>query len=416
MNPEIVIVALVLSGLAVQGWLIRRQMHYLERHSDTPPPEYRAVIDREQHQRAIAYTLDRLRLQGLGLVLEAMLTLLWLAAGALGQLDQWLHAWLENPWLHGLALFGIVYGLNGLVALPLAWYRQFVVEQRHGFNRMDLRTFVADRLKMLLLAILLGAPLLLGLLWIMQHLRHWWLWGGLLLTVVSLLMGWLWPTLIAPLFNRFTPLPQGPLRQRIEELLAQDGFRLQGIFVMDDSRRSGHGNAYFTGFGRSKRIVFYDTLLEQLDEEQILAVLAHELGHYRHHHVLQGLLLSTLLGILLLALAAWLMQWPAFLHLSGVQQPSAASALLAFLLLLPWITVWIEPLLNAWSRRHEYQADAHAARLTRPEWLIQGLLRLYRDNASPVVTDPLYSLFHDSHPPASLRIQHLKRLQHGAST
>ncbi len=416
MNPEILVVALVLSAVAVQGWLIRRQMHYLERHSDTPTPEYRAVIDREQHQRAIAYALDRLRLQGLGLVLEAMLTLLWLAAGVLGQVDRWLHAWLENPWLHGLALFGIVYGINGLVALPLAWYRQFVVEQRHGFNRMDLRTFVADRLKMLLLAILLGAPLLLGLLWIMQNLSHWWLWGGLALAAVSLLMGWLWPTLIAPLFNRFTPLPEGPLRQRIEELLARDGFRLQGIFVMDGSRRSGHGNAYFTGFGQSKRIVFYDTLLEQLDEEQILAVLAHELGHYRHHHVLQGLLLSTLLGILLLALAAWLMQWPAFLHLGGVHQPSAASALLAFLLLLPWITVWIEPLLNAWSRRHEYQADAHAARLTRPEWLIQGLLRLYRDNAAPVVTDPLYSLFHDSHPPASLRIQHLKRLQHGAST
>jgi len=183
---------------------------------------------------------------------------------------------------------------------------------------------------------------------------------------------------------------------------------------MDGSRRSTHGNAYFTGLGHNKRIVFYDTLLEQLDDDQIIAVLAHELGHYRHHHVQKGLLLSTLLGILMLALGAWLMQWPVFLHLGGVIQPTAASALLCFLLLLPWLTVWIEPLLNAWSRRHEYQADAHAARRTDPEWLIQALLRLYRDNAAPVITDSLYSLFHDTHPPASLRIQHLKMLRHGA--
>ncbi|RMG59145.1 MAG: M48 family peptidase [Gammaproteobacteria bacterium] len=415
MGVEQIIVLLVALTTALHLWLDQREARTLRRATDVPSP-WNGQITPEQHQRAVAYHLDRIRLHRWQLLLAATLTLLWLAGGLLGQVDALLRS-LTSDWrLHALGLFAVVFGFNALAELPLDLYRQFDIEQRHGFNRMSPALFFLDRVKLLMLSVLLGAPLLLALLWIMRHVPNWWLWAGLGLGLVSLLMGWIWPILIAPLFNRFSPLPDGPLKARIEALLAREGFHADGIFIIDGSRRSSHGNAYFTGLGKNKRIVFYDTLLETLDDDEILAVLAHELGHYRFHHVQQGIVVSTLLGTLLFWLADQVMHQPAFSHLGGVTTPDEATRLVSFFLLLPWITSWLEPLLNAWSRRHEFQADRHAAHLTHPEWLRRALLKLYRDNATPLVGDRLHSLFHDTHPPARLRLQELDRLQHGAGT
>ena len=301
--------------------------------------------------------------------------------------------------------------ITAFIELPLSAYSTFGIEARFGFNRTNLRTYGLDILKLMLLAVILGVPLLYAVLWLMQRTGGWWwlaVWA--LWLAFSLVITWAYPVLIAPLFNKFSPLADMHLQQRIESLLERCGFTSRGVFVMDGSTRSAHGNAYFTGFGRNKRIVFFDTLMDKLAPEEIEAVLAHELGHFRLRHVLQRLVVSAALSLAGLAVLGGLAASAWFYHGLGVPTASSYMALLLFTLLAPPFLLLSEPLSSAWSRRHEFQADAYASRQADTLALIRALVKLYRDNATTLTPDPLHSAFYDSHPPALTRIARLQEL------
>jgi len=298
--------------------------------------------------------------------------------------------------------------IQGALALPMDLWRTFRLEQRFGFNRTDMAQYVKDKLLGIVLALALGGPLLLAILWLMERAGElWWLYAWALWMAFTLFISWLYPTLIAPLFNKFEPLSEGELKERIQGLVERCGFASKGIFVMDGSRRSAHGNAYFTGFGRNKRIVFFDTLVDSLGVDELEAVLAHELGHFKHRHVQKGLLLSAVMTLLAFAVLGWLMQQAWFYTGLGVEQQSNAAALLLFLMVSPAFTWFLTPL-GAWlMRRHEFQADEYAVNQSGGQPLIRALVKLYQENASTLTPDPLFSAFHDSHPPAPVRIAHI---------
>jgi STE24 endopeptidase len=320
--------------------------------------------------------------------------------------------WQDVALLIAVALIG------GLLGLPFSYYGTFGIEARFGFNRTGRALWFVDLAKSTLLSLLIGVPLIALLLWLMRAAGTlWWLWAWFVFMGFQLLMLVIYPTLIAPLFNKFEPLPEGAMRTRIEALLARCGFTASGLFVMDGSRRSGHGNAYFTGLGRAKRVVFFDTLFNRLNEDEIEAVLAHELGHYKKHHIKKRIVFSALLSLAFLALLAWLMQQPWFFNGLGipVAQVNAAMlrpgvALSLFMLVLPVFLFLFTPLSAAYSRRHEFEADAYAAAQSSAADLEQALVRLYEDNASTLTPDPLHSAFYDSHPPAAIRIAKLRAL------
>ena len=302
-----------------------------------------------------------------------------------------------------------------LLDLPFSIWQTFVIEERFGFNRTRVSTFIADLLKQGLILLLLATPLTWLILWLMASSGPlWWLYVWGVWMGFTLLMIWAYPTFIAPLFNQFKPLADEALRQRIEALLARCGFTSRGIFVMGGSRRSGHGNAYFTGLGRNKRIVFFDTLLESLEPDEVEAVLAHELGHFKRRHVQKRLVSMALMSLAGLALLGWLVGEPAFYQGLGVSEPSLYAGLMLFLLISPVFGIFLTPLMSWMSRKHEYEADAFAAQQAGAADLIRALVKLYRENASTLTPDPLYSAFHDSHPPAPLRVAQLRRLETAA--
>lgn len=300
--------------------------------------------------------------------------------------------------------------IMSLIDLPANAYQTFKIEQRFGFNRMSGSLFLADTGKQLLLSLILGLPLLWVILWLMDNAGQlWWFYAWAVWMGFSLFMMWLYPTVIAPIFNQFSPLEDEQLRQRIEQLLQRCGFKSNGIFVMDGSKRSSHGNAYFTGLGGNKRIVFFDTLLKSLDHDQIEAVLAHELGHFKHRHVTKRLITLAITSLLGLAILGWLMEQTWFFHGLGVSTPSTYMALMLFMLVLPSFTFFLSPLSSVIMRKHEFEADAFAAKQCDAQHLISALVVLYKDNASTLTPDPLYASFHYSHPPAAIRIQHLSQ-------
>ncbi len=411
-------VALCLS-VALRLWLCTRQIRHVARHRDQVPEAFAERISLQAHQRAAAYTVGRVRLS----MIEAMTHAAWLIVlTMLGGL-QWLMAAsafvLPESWdaWRGALLLVIVLMLGGLIDLPFDWWRQFHLEERFGFNRMTPRLFVADLGRSLLLGALLGLPLLAAVLTVMGHSgSNWWLWTWFIWTGFNVMVLLIFPGFIAPLFNRFEPLPEGAVRQRVEALLARTGFAARGLFVMDGSKRSAHGNAYFTGFGAARRIVFYDTLIQQLNPDEIEAVLAHELGHFRLHHLRRRLITMVGGSFLMLALLGWLSAQPWFHAGLGMTPDLAlrdAATLLGFLLAAPVFLSLLAPLASWLSRRDEFAADAFAARLTQPQALIDALLKLYRDNAATLTPDPLYSAVHDSHPPAPQRIGHLQSILRG---
>jgi STE24 endopeptidase len=300
--------------------------------------------------------------------------------------------------------------ISGLLELPFSIYRTFVLEQRFGFNRTTPGRFVADLLLQGGVMLILGGALLAAILWVVMTLGSWWwLAGWLVWMAFSLVLMWLYPTLIAPLFNKFSPMQEGELKGRIQGLLERTGFRSKGLFVMDGSRRSSHGNAYFTGMGKAKRIVFYDTLLKSLSDDEVEAVLAHELGHFHHKHIRHMLILSSLMMLGGFALAGWLMLQSWFYQGLGISSASQASDLLVLMLVLPVFTQFLSPLMAGYQRRHEFQADDFAAAESGAKPMINALVKLYRENAATLTPDPLYSAFHHSHPPAPVRIAHLAR-------
>ena len=408
--PTLVFIGLIAAGLAVQSWLSARQIRAVQAHRERVPEPFAAQVSAEEHRKAADYTGATVALARIGAWVDAALTLALTIGGGLAALDAlWRRSGWHEPW-QGAAVIGTVAALAALVGLPLSLWRTFVLEARFGFNRTTPRTFLADLAKSTALAVLLGAPLVLASLWLMAHGgRGWWLWAFVCWLGMTLLITWAWPAFIAPLFNRFSPLQDAALKARIETLLARCGFRSSGVFVIDGSRRSTHGNAYFSGIGRNKRIVFFDTLLGTLEPGEIEAVLAHELGHFRLRHVRSRLLLSIGGMFAGFALLGWLAAEPRFYQALGVPRPSAHAALLLFALAAPAVLFFVTPLASLASRRQEFEADRFAAHHADPRDLASALVKLYRSNASTLTPDRLYAAFHYSHPPALQRIGKLTR-------
>lgn len=398
-------------GLALRGWLNARQVRHVQAHRDTVPDAFSGVVSPEDHSKAADYTVAKARVGRWDMLISAVLLLVFTLGGGIDWLDQlWRGADL-HPYLLGTAVILSVLLLSAIAELPLSAYSTFVLEERFGFNRSTPGLFVADLFKGLALMLVLGVPLLLATLWFMSASGDfWWLWVWALWMGFSLFLTWAFPTFIAPLFNKFSPLEDAALRARIESLLDRCGFRSSGIFVMDGSKRSAHGNAYFTGVGRSKRIVFFDTLMEDLTHDEIEAVLAHELGHFKRKHVMKRLAVSAVTSLLALALLGWLIDKTWFYTALGISVPSNYAALLIFLLVLPVFTYPLTPLGSLFSRRHEFEADEFAVEHAQAAALESALVNLYRENASTLTPDPLHSAFYDSHPPATTRIGRLREL------
>lgn len=404
-----IFLVVVLAALISQQYLITRQANAVNAHRDSVPEAFREKISLEEHQKAADYSIAKGNLGKLEIIITTALLLIWTFGGGLDVLDQfWLR--FEIPQLfQGVLVMLSFLLISSLLSLPLQIYETFVLEEQFGFNQTKISTFISDFIKMTLLTVALYTPLLLLILWLMQSAGElWWLWAWFAICTFSLLMLWAYPTFIAPLFNEFKTLENDALHDRIQSLLKKCGFSSSGVFVMDGSRRSGHGNAYFTGLGNKKRIVFFDTLLESLTNEEIEAVLAHELGHYKHRHVQKGMVLSFSLTFVALLLLSWLMQQPWFYFGLGVQSTSIHMALLLFMLVAPSFGFFIKPILSFWQRRHEFEADAFAIHHTNKQPLSHALVKLYKENAATLTPDNLYSSVYDSHPPAPVRIHHIE--------
>ncbi len=394
----------------VQLWLAWRQVRHVASHRAVVPSAFADRITPESHRRAADYTVAKTRLGMAETLFGVLVLLLWTLGGGLSLLDSAWHSLALGPVATGVGFLLSLFLIGSLVDLPFSLVHTFGIEQRFGFNRTSAGLYFSDLIKGALLGALIGTPMAALVLWLMDHAGAlWWLYAWLVWIGFTLLMLWAYPTFIAPLFNQFSPLDNPSLVARIEALLRRCGFEAEGVFVMDGSRRSAHGNAYFTGLGRHKRIVFFDTLLNTLNEQEMEAVLAHELGHYRRKHVRQRLITVSLFSFTGLALLGWLSGEPWFYSALGVEQASAHTALALFLLVSPVFTLFTQPLLARTLRRHEFEADDFAAEQTQARDLIQALVKLYRDNASTLTPDPLYSAFHDSHPPAPVRVAHLER-------
>jgi len=399
------------AGLVLQWWLAQRQLNAVKYHASAVPDAFKGKISLDAHQKAATYTTAKVSLGQKLLLLEVVLLLVWTFGGLLNWVDAfWVEKQGSTLWT-GVAVMLSVSMLGSLLDLPLSYYRTFVLEARFGFNRTDLKTFVIDLIKGLVLSLLLGVPFLALVLWLMGNAgQQWWLYVWMVWMGFSLLMMWAYPAFIAPLFNKFKALEDGALKTRIESLLQRNDFSSQGIFIMDGSKRSGHGNAYFTGFGRNKRIVFYDTLLEGLEDGEVEAVLAHEIGHFKRKHIYKMLFSMAAFSLGGLALLAWLMQQVWFFQGLGINSQNTYMALLLFMFILPVFSVFFSPLMSLMSRKHEFEADAFAASQTDAQLLVTALVKMYKENASTLTPDPIYSLFYDSHPSAPVRIAHLNQL------
>lgn len=399
--------ALALS-FGIEYWLSRRQVAHVLAHRNAVPEAFRDTVTLEAHRKAADYTIDKNRLGNIERVVSAALLLLFTVGGGIAAVQGFWSGFGLSPLWSGIALILTTLILIQLLELPLGIYQTFVIEERYGFNRNTPLQFAKDLGLQLLLSLAIGMPLLALILWVMDSVgAYWWLLAWAIVMGFSILMSWAFPTFIAPLFNKFTPLPDETLRKRIESLLERCGFHSQGIFVMDGSRRSGHGNAYFTGVGNSKRIVFFDTLLNSLGHDELEAVLAHELGHFKRRHVIKMLATSAAITLAGFALLGWLSGQGWFYQGLGVSAVSNAAALLLFMLVAPVFTTFLQPVIAHFQRRYEFEADDFAASHTRPGFLISALVKLYRENASTLTPDPLYSAFHYSHPPAAIRIANL---------
>lgn len=406
-------IAFLFADLATRSWVASRQMRHVLRHRDQVPPEFSDRISLRSHQRAADYTLAKVRLGMLETFVEAGVLIALTLLGGLQWLDLYWGRTIDSEIWRQLALVGSVVLVITLVNLPFSIWRKFKLEARFGFNRVTPQLFATDLLKGLILTLLLGTPLVALVLWVMGNAGPNWVWWAWAVWVAfNFLVIWLFPTVIAPLFNKFTPLKDETVADRVNALAQRCGFQLNGLFVMDGSKRSAHGNAYFTGFGRNRRIVFFDTLLSRLDPAEIEAVLAHELGHFKHRHIIKRMAISFGAALIFFAVLGWLSQQVWFYTGLGVipqlGRPNDALALILFFLAMPVFTFWVTPLASWFSRRDEFQADRYAARQSSADALISALVKLYDDNAATLTPDPVHSAFYDSHPPAALRIQKLR--------
>ncbi len=402
-------VSLLVFSTIIRIWLGNRQINHVQSHRDAVPVAFSDNITLDSHQKAADYSSAKTRLSLIEVLLSAVLLFVLTIGGGLQWIDnQWMQVVPDSTIIRGALVITSAMLISSLFDLPADYYKTFVIDEKFGFNKMTRSMFFTDLIKHSFVGILLGAPILFAALWLMQSAgSYWWLYLWVVWTVFNIVMLAVYPTFIAPLFNKFTPLADESLKTRIESLLTKCGFKSQGLFVMDGSVRSSHGNAYFTGFGSSKRVVFFDTLLERLNGEEIEAVLAHELGHFKHNHVIKRILMIFLMSFLGLALLGWLINQPWFFQGLGVTSESNYMALMLFMLASPVFLFFIRPVMASYSRKNEFEADDYAAKNANANHLIEALVKLYRDNASTLTPDPFHSAFYDSHPPASARISKL---------
>lgn len=396
----------------MQVWLSIRHIRHVRAHQHQVPEEFASKISLADHQKAAAYTCAKTSAGYPGILLHVVLLLTFTLGGGLSALSEFWAGWFSDPVAHGMALIISTFMIMSVAELPLSYYRVFVIEERFGFNKMTPLMFFTDLVKQTAIGLLLGAPLLFCILWLMEKMGDlWWLYAWFAWIAFNLFVLAIYPAWIAPLFNKFSPLEDAALKTRIERLMNKCGFTASGLFVMDGSRRSNHGNAYFTGFGKTKRIVFFDTLLARLEPAEIEAVLAHELGHFKLRHVIKRIAVSFIISLGFLWLLGYSMQQAWFYEGLGVTAgslPSTSMALLLFFLVMPVFTFLLHPISSLYSRKHEFEADAYAAQNASADDLIHALVKLYQDNASTLTPDPLHSAFYDSHPPASIRVAHLQ--------
>ena len=405
------LIFLFVLGLAavLRLWLGMRHVAYVQAHRGVVPGQFSADVSLDAHQRAADYTSAKTRLTLVSIVVDSALVLWLTFGGGVQLLYDAASTWVDGEILRGLALIALVSVVTTLIELPLGLYRTFRIEERFGFNKMTPALYWADFAKNAALAAALGLPLAACVLWLMQAAgAYWWLYAWGVWVVFNLFMLAAYPMWIAPLFNRFAPMQDPDLKERVERLLQRCGFKVKGLMVMDGSRRSSHGNAYFTGFGNSKRIVFFDTLLARLTPPEVEAVLAHELGHFRLRHVVKRIVWIFAGSLLLLWLLAFIMHQDWFYAGLNVEARSTAVALVLFFLVVPSFTFLLQPLLSSYSRKHEFEADHYAASKASARDLVSALVKLYKDNASTLTPDPLHSAFYDSHPPALERIARLQ--------
>jgi len=403
-----------LASFGLRHWLAQRQMRFVAKHRNSVPAEFAEKVALAEHQKAADYTIAKLRLGVLENGVSAIILIGFTLLGGLQILNISLSQLLGDGITQQIALLGSIAIISGMVDLPFSWYKQFHLEERFGFNRMGKQLFFIDMIKGLGVGAAIGIPLLWVILSLMAKAGDlWWLWAWVVLTVFSLLMQWIFPSFIAPLFNKFQPLPDGALKTQIEALLARCEFASQGLFVMDGSKRSAHGNAFFAGMGKAKRIVFFDTLIEKLNPGEVEAVLAHELGHFKCKHIRKRLLVSFALSFGMFALLGWISTQAWFYTDLGVMPNlngyNGGLALALFMLVSPVFSFFFTPLASIASRKHEYEADGFAATKSSAKDLISALVKLYQDNASTLTPDPIYTAFYSSHPPAPLRIANLQR-------
>jgi len=401
----------ILTSVVALLWLNFRQDKAIKVSFNEVPEDFKETITLEDHQKAGRYTQAKLLVNHFEIIFSTIVLLIWTLGGAMNWLDIFWNERISDPiWLGTTFILSIML-IASFIDLPFSLYRNFILEERFGFNRMTIKTFIGDLVKELMLTLALGIPLIYAILYLMNMDaigEYWWVYVWAILSVFTLTMMWIYPTFIAPIFNKFKPLENNALRNRIDNLLDRTGFGSDGIFIMDGSKRSSHGNAYFTGIGRNKRIVFFDTLLKGMEDQEIEAILAHELGHFHHKHVRQRIVSSFVFSLLSLALLGYLIQQAWFFNGLGISNPSAHTALVLFSLTLPVFSFFITPISNLISRKHEFQADAFAASHTDANDLISSLTKLYRENSSTLSPDKYYSAFHDSHPSAILRIARLQ--------
>ncbi len=416
MNTFTIIFLVVLTiSFIIQFWLSKRQIEYVTAHRNQVPDAFKDKVSLEAHQKAADYTIEKEKLSNIDSLISLVFLLLLTLGGGIDMIFNFWNSLSFSPMLTGLGAVTTLMLLMTLVDIPTSYYQTFVIEEKYGFNKNTPAQFFKDLAIQLALMFAIGLPLLALILWVMDSIGPlWWLWAWAILMGFSLLLSWLYPTLIAPLFNKFTPLKDGPLKERIQKLLERCGFHSKGIFVMDGSRRSGHGNAYFTGLGNNKRIVFFDTLVDSLADEELEAVLAHELGHFKRKHVIKMLIASAIMSLISFAILGWLIDKEWFYHGLGVSEPSNAAALVLFMLVSPVFTSFMQPISAFFQRKFEFEADDFATENADGNKMISGLVKLYEENANTLTPDPIYSAFHYSHPPAAIRIAHIEEKMQSA--
>jgi STE24 endopeptidase len=405
-----IFLAALLLTTTTRLWLAARHAAHVRAHRGAVPAQFADVISLDAHRRAADYTIAKTRFATVELLVATALTLAFTFGGGLQALHDLSAAWFDAGIGRGLALIAGVALVSTVIDIPLSLYRTFVIEERFGFNKTTPKLFWTDFAKSLALGAALGLPLVASVLWLMARMgQWWWLYAWFAWMAFNIVMLAVYPTWIAPLFNKFSPLTDAAMKERVERLLHRCGFKVKGLMVMDGSRRSNHGNAYFTGFGKTKRIVFFDTLLSRLEPPEVEAVLAHELGHFKLKHVVKRIAWIFAASLGFLWLLGWVLDKPWFYEGLGVASPSTAMALVLFSIVAPVFTFLFRPLGAMMSRKHEYEADAFAAQYTPAADLVSALVKLYKDNASTLTPDPLHSAFYDSHPPAALRIARLQQ-------